>query len=62
MLVHQHQVGAFAFGNHSAVLQVDGASRVAGDQRDRRRQVEGVTFVARQAERGVQQAGGIVIR
>ena len=59
--VRQHQVGAFAFANDAAIVQIQRAGRILTHQRDSLRERKPVLLVIGDAEGGVQQACRVVI-
>ena len=60
--VRQHQVGAFPLGDDAAIVKAQRLRRMLADQTDRLRQGEGVILGVGDAESGIQQAGGVIVR
>lgn len=61
LAMRQHQVGAFTLANHPAILEIKRLRRIFGHQLHRLRQRKAVALVIGDAERRIQQAGGVVV-
>lgn len=60
--VRQHQVGAFSLGDDAAIVKAQRLRRMLTDQTDRLWQGEGIVLGVGDAESGIQQAGGVIVR
>ena len=60
--VRQHQVGAFSLGDDAAIVKAQRLRRMLTDQTDRLWQGEGIVLGVGDAESGIQQAGGVLVR
>ena len=60
--VRQHQVGAFPLGDDAAIVKAQRLRRMLTDQTDRLWQGEGIVLGVGDAESGIQQACGVIVR
>lgn len=61
LAMRQHEVGAFALANHSAILKIKRLRRIFSHQLHRLRRRKAVALVIGDAKCRIEQAGGVVV-